>query len=659
MNLVQVQDDLKQMPDQQLQQELRTPDPQTQMLVMSEVQRRQRLRQGAQAQKPKKSIYEQLLGAANPPPPRFPPSGPQPGRGLAGALPSAPGSGVATPGSPVAGPPAGGLSGMPSPSPVSPGVPPQMPPQGLAGGGRVRHFAGGGENKDDDPGWTSNQIPDPNYDPGAAYSDYFRRKPESPNQPFVNVPTPVFGTGVNLPAGWFAGHEEDIPGPNPPKPPGAPTNLPMGPATPASLPPPPAAADPNAFQHGRTAGATPAGWSAPVTNPITNPTTPRSPEAAARITKRPRAVATDNSVATAMSPEALRKKIQDYLAHPEQFDPKYPDANQFRVNVSKMPQVDISGNIKQADQLLGVDNTAPLAQRLAALEQTMAPREMTQGEKLIQFGSNMRNPWDVAGGIGGEYAAEQKEIEGARQRATQMYGLESELANQQNRRAEARAGLASGLYGTSVQQQEAMWRAQNDANVANSKMAFDVAVKQGEIPMNRLNTFSTLAKTEHELRPDENEMLTRAANGDPIAQKWLNIKNAPELQRNAMTHQYEMAHLGLLRDQINNRLSTTGNREQSAEFTRQYNAMMADHKEWAQLHAKSVTPVFGPDGNLMIPDVDYNSHAKLDPKFYQAHKVVIDYLNQQKQLNSMQGQQQQPYIIDYINEPRPGVGGVR
>ena len=85
MNLIQVQDQLRQVPDVQLQQELRNPDPSTQALVMSEVMRRQRLRSST-AQKPKKSIYEQMLGQAGPPPPSMP----QPG--LAGALPaSAPG----------------------------------------------------------------------------------------------------------------------------------------------------------------------------------------------------------------------------------------------------------------------------------------------------------------------------------------------------------------------------------------------------------------------------------------------------------------------------------------------------------------------------------------------------------------------------------------
>lgn len=141
MNLIQVQDRLKMLPDQQLQQELRSGDPSVQALVMSEVQRRQKMRQGGMQKGPQKSIYEQMLGQSsmlpNTPVPGAPPvPPPQTGKqpGLAGVLPQS--------------------QGMMMP----PGM---MPQQGAGLGQAVQPMASGGEVRHLDTGGTAGNWYDP------------------------------------------------------------------------------------------------------------------------------------------------------------------------------------------------------------------------------------------------------------------------------------------------------------------------------------------------------------------------------------------------------------------------------------------------------------------------------------------------------------------
>lgn len=118
MNILEVEDTIKGLPDARLQQEAQQPTGQVpQYLVISEIQRRTNMRKqhAEQGEMPHSTVAQQIIS-----------------EGIASAKPPGPPSG------PPQGPPQGPPPGMAPPGMPPQGPPPGMPPPGMYGGGRVR-----------------------------------------------------------------------------------------------------------------------------------------------------------------------------------------------------------------------------------------------------------------------------------------------------------------------------------------------------------------------------------------------------------------------------------------------------------------------------------------------------------------------------------------
>lgn len=552
MNLIQVQDNLKSMPDQQLQQVLRTPDPETQLLVMSEVQRRQRMRQGAQAQGPKKSIYEQMLGAPGPAPPKAPPP-----QGLTGALPQAPGA--ANP-APMGGPPMGGLQGIPPGMPPA-GPPPEMRPPGLAGGGAVGYADGGGVNSDDptyqkplyipeygtrgvsdswDRGYWSPDNPPPPVSPyGVAGTPPQLSEPHyGPQQISSSVPgvtpLPKQGPANNAPgwaAGLFpvpgAGFLANMFGGSAPKP--AP-RLPMGPAGPND-PATPSGMTTYVADVGNApaaASAAPVPLHPSIQKRIAAHQAPLSPQHVQSLIAGGNGA--PNAVATALPESELDKLTREATESLKpRTAPNIPD-------IGPVPQGDFDAAMARARQMLPESQgDQGLRQKLEALIGQSGPRELTMGEKLIMLGSGMKNSSDLGGGIANVYSGERKEEDAARDRAFKLYDLQQQAAERGDRRQVAVAGLAQGLYQNDAQTQQARWQAQNAINLQRVRMQLDVDEQNAKLPEEKLAIQYQKAQIEKSLKPTMEDIYVSAGKGDPDAMRTIrfisSVQQGPEWAR--------------------------------------------------------------------------------------------------------------------------------
>ena len=158
MNILKVQDDLKNLSDSQLAQEIRMPSGAApQFLVMTEMQRRQKMRAAAQNTGEKPSIAEEMAGEA-PPEQAMPPEGPPPQNAGIMGLPDSTAAGNV-------------MKARITGQPQQVGDMTALPPQGMADGGAVTFGNIFGDMKGN-AGVQSSGTPDlihQNYQPANGY----------------------------------------------------------------------------------------------------------------------------------------------------------------------------------------------------------------------------------------------------------------------------------------------------------------------------------------------------------------------------------------------------------------------------------------------------------------------------------------------------------
>lgn len=204
MNILKVQDALKNLSDAQLAQEIRMPSGAApQFLVMTEMQRRQKMRAAAQSGDERPSIAEEMAGEAAPaqmaPPEGQPPAGPQPQAAGIMGLPDSTAAGNVM---------RARITGQPQ----QVGDMTALPPQGMAGGGAVQFgniFGDMGGNAGAQSSGTPELIKQ-NYMPTNGYvapstTDYSNFRHQFDGRPTPHTPNPRVRSspyaGLDLPKG--------------------------------------------------------------------------------------------------------------------------------------------------------------------------------------------------------------------------------------------------------------------------------------------------------------------------------------------------------------------------------------------------------------------------------------------------------------------------
>jgi hypothetical protein len=183
MNILKVQDTLKNLSDAQLAQEIRMPSGAApQFLVMTEMQRRQKMRAAAQSTGEKPSIAEEMAGEA-PPEQAMPPEGPPPQNAGIMGLPDATAAGNV-------------MKARITGQPQQVGDMTAMPPQGMAEGGAVqfKNIFGGQSGPAMQPSSTPALVQQ-NYQPVNGYvppatTDYSNFQHQFDGRPTPRTPNP-------------------------------------------------------------------------------------------------------------------------------------------------------------------------------------------------------------------------------------------------------------------------------------------------------------------------------------------------------------------------------------------------------------------------------------------------------------------------------------
>lgn len=245
-------------------------------------------------------------------------------------------------------------------------------------------------------------------------------------------------------------------------------------------------------------------------------------------------------VNTTNFPEQLDKLKT--MMHSMGLDTPPPDIKPYEYHPSQLTSSadELRAAQAQANEMFPQDNSLnELRDRLEALRPQMGPRELTQGEKLILFGAGMKRPWDVIGGIANEYGGERKEEEAARERALKMYGLDSNLVQQQELQRQRQIDLTSRLAGLQSSHDVANWQAQNAADQRNLGLEYAHAVQMQQMPHQELAGMAQIEglmqglNRANTLNPQQ--ILMAAAAGDPTAQVIANnlIKYQQEMRNRA------------------------------------------------------------------------------------------------------------------------------
>lgn len=204
MNILKVQDTLKNLSDAQLAQEIRMPSGAApQFLVMTEMQRRQKMRAAAQSGEERPSIAEEMAGEAAPaqmpPPEGQPPAEPQPQAAGIMGLPDSTAAGNVM---------RARITGQPQ----QVGNMTALPPQGMAGGGAVQFgniFGDMGGNAGAQSSGTP-ELMKQNYMPTNGYvapstTDYSNFRHQFDGRPTPHTPNPRVRSspyaGLDLPKG--------------------------------------------------------------------------------------------------------------------------------------------------------------------------------------------------------------------------------------------------------------------------------------------------------------------------------------------------------------------------------------------------------------------------------------------------------------------------